>query len=153
MLALATLASACGHATVPATTAVSGLPFQELLATSRACRPTSRRHLVLRTPEEWRQWWSEVACDRGAPPEVDFTTRVVLVVEDDAGPNGCYGARIVSVERGAAGELAITAVRQVPAPSAVCTQVVVQLAHAVSVPGPVESATVRWETRASGGAR
>lgn len=92
----------------------------------------SYREVVARTPEEFAALWSAAGLT-GAPPNVNFTTTMLVGVFLGSRPTAGYGVDIVAVER--AGDVLDVQYReQAPAPDTMRAQVLTFPFHVVGVP-------------------
>jgi len=95
-----------------------------------------RRRLAIRSEDEWNRFWTEAMgplVEPPPPPEVDFSTQMVLAATMGQRPTGGHGISIPTVGRD--GERTYAVVLEVsPGPSCVTTQALTAPGTAVLVP-------------------
>lgn len=132
-LSIAVLLLGTGHPAAAASG--SPVPFASL-AQSVSSAVTAFEVAVVGRQDRWRALWRRHNAHRvplRAPPAVDFASRQVLAVFLGSRPDGCHAVVITAVER-MAGRVVVTYQERRPAPDAICSTVITNPAHIVSVP-------------------
>ena len=97
------------------------LPFTILVNTTRD-RNWGKRNLVIKDAAAWTRAWSEAFANGGlleAPPQVDFSRKMVVAVFQGGQPNLCYGTRASGVYRSAKG-IVVSTTEVIPGPGLLC---------------------------------
>ncbi|HLL73663.1 MAG TPA: DUF885 family protein [Pyrinomonadaceae bacterium] len=108
-----------------------------------------RRVEIISNEEDWRQVWRAIGGGRPAP-EVNFTTRAVIVVYQGQKPTGGYGVSVEEIRRDGT-VLAVRVNERRPASDSVTTQVITSPFVAVSVPRPATGTIVRFADETGAG--
>lgn len=88
-------------------------------------------------------WWQTAAPGADAIPSVDFTSQVVVAISSGAAPNGCHSVAVTGATRDA-DSLVVQVERRLPAPSAICAQMIVHPVVVVALPLPVRGIRLQW---------
>jgi hypothetical protein len=97
------------------------------------CGYTHEAYLVVRNENEWVNLWNKVKSVQATePPEVDFSSYMVIAVFMGQKPTGGHSIEIVKVVEGA-GKVTVNVVKNYPPPGTAVPQVLTQPYHIVKV--------------------
>jgi uncharacterized protein (DUF885 family) len=114
-----------------------------VLATGTTSGHEGGRAIVLVTDEdEWRRVWSEIGGGRDVP-DVNFTTRAVVVVFQGQQGTGGYSVALSAIRR-VGTVLAVSVAERRPASGDITTQVITSPFVAASIPHPPTGTTARF---------
>ena len=112
---------------------------------------TSQRGVVSDEPatetfqdaETFAAWWRVAAAGADAIPRVDFASQVVVAISSGAAPNGCHSVAVAGATRDA-DSLVVQVERRLPAPRAICAQMIVHPVVVVALPRPARAIRFQW---------
>lgn len=108
-----------------------------------------RRVELISNEDDWRQAWGQIGGGRPVP-EMNFTTRAVIVVYQGQKSTGGYSVAVEEIRRDGT-VLAVRVNERRPASGSITTQVITSPFVAVSVPRPATGTSVRFADEAGAG--
>jgi len=93
-----------------------------------------RTYLAVQSDEEWQALWSAIRTNPAPPPEVDFTTKTVIVAIFGSANTGGYSIRIDDVAMGPDATVHVQVTTALPGLNCVVTEAFTYPVHMVAIP-------------------